>query len=76
MNTTDDNDSEPGHTPNRYPVMTGVMLGCTALGALLGVWLLTEQWTVWRRLTAGGVGGVGVGFLIIATNLVRAMFDD
>ena len=46
-----------GAALRRHPVITGVMLGCTLLGAVLGVLLLTDDWSLARRLAAGAVGG-------------------
>lgn len=59
-----------GAALRRHPVITGVMLGCTLLGAVLGVLLLTDDWSLARRLAAGAVGGAGVGFLFTATKMM------
>jgi hypothetical protein len=53
----------------RHPVVSGVLLGCTVAGAALGVWLLTGEWSLARRLAAGAVSGFGVGLLITATKM-------
>ena len=55
----------------RHPVITSVMVGCTLIGAALGLALLTDEWSAARRLLAGAVAGAGTGLLITATK----MFD-
>jgi NADH:ubiquinone oxidoreductase subunit F (NADH-binding) len=54
----------------RYPVLSGVLIGSTLLGALAGYVFLSGDWSVGRRILGGAVGGAGVGFLITATRLV------
>jgi hypothetical protein len=54
----------------RHPVITSVLLSCTILGAVCGVWLLTGEWSLARRLLAGAVAGAGTGFLITATKML------
>ena len=41
---------------SEHPVITGVMLGCTIGGAVLGLFVLTDDWSVIRRLIGGAVG--------------------
>lgn len=54
----------------RHPVLTGVLIGCTVVGAIAGLSLLTPEWSVARRIAAGAVGGAGVGLLITATRMI------
>ena len=53
----------------RHPYITGTFVVCTALGAALGLLLLTEEWSVIRRLLAGSVAGASTALLITATKL-------
>ena len=53
-----------------HPVITAVMLACTVAGAVLGLALLPETWSIARRLAGGAVSGAGVGFLITATKML------
>ena len=53
-----------------HPVITGVLLGCTLMGAGLGYELLSTEWPLWRRLLGGGVGGAGVGIFITAARMI------
>ena len=53
----------------RHPVITSVMVGCTLIGAALGLALLTDEWSAARRLLAGAVAGAGTGLLITATKI-------
>lgn len=53
----------------RHPVLTGTIVGCALLGALLGFALLTQEWSALRRIAAGAVAGAGAGFLITATKM-------
>lgn len=54
----------------RHPVITGVMVSCTLIGAALGLVLLTAEWSAARRLVAGAVAGAGTGLLITATKML------
>jgi hypothetical protein len=54
----------------RHPVIVGVMVGCVLVGAVLGGAFLTDDWSLARRIAAGGVGGLGVGFLMTATKMI------
>lgn len=54
----------------RHPVITGVLVGCTLLGAALGPVLLTEDWSLLRRVFAGGFAGAGIGLLVTATRML------
>ena len=52
-------------------MITGMMLGCTLVGAVLGFALLADDWSAGRRILGGAVAGAGAGLLITATK----MFD-
>lgn len=54
----------------RHPVMTSTLLGCTLLGAVLGAYLLTEDWSIARRLVAGALAGAGTGLLMTGTKWI------
>ena len=54
----------------RHPVVATTLLGCTVIGAVLGVALLTGEWSVLRRLFAGAVAGAGAGLLVTATKML------
>ena len=53
----------------RHPVISGVILGGAVCGAVLGFFLLTEDWSALRRIAAGAVAGAGTGFVITATKM-------
>lgn len=53
-----------------HPVITGFVAACTVGGAILGVLLLTDDWSIARRLLGGAVGGAGVGLLVTATRMI------
>ena len=63
-------DPESGSVLTRHPFIAGTLIACTVLGAVLGFYLLTGDWSVARRIAAGGVAGVGIGFLITATKML------
>jgi len=54
----------------RHPIITATLLGCTLAGAVLGFYLLTEDWSVARRLAAGAIAGAGTGLLMTATKMI------
>jgi hypothetical protein len=54
----------------QHPVITATLVGCTVIGAVLGVALLTGEWSVPRRLLAGAVAGAGTGLLVTATKML------
>ena len=66
------NPREPGFWAalRRHPVITATLLGCTLLGAVLGFYLLTDDWSVARRLAAGALAGAGTGLLMTGTKLI------
>jgi hypothetical protein len=53
----------------RHPVIVGVLVTCTLVGAVAGGVMLDEQWFVLRRVAAGAVAGGGVGLLLTATKM-------
>lgn len=53
----------------RHPVITGTIASTTLLGAVLGAFLLTGEWSLARRILAGAVAGAGTGFLLTATKM-------
>ncbi len=53
-----------------HPVIAGILLGCTVLGAVLGVALLTGEWSLVRRIAGGAVAGAGVGLIITASRML------
>ena len=53
-----------------HPVISGVIASCTLIGAVLGLFLLTGEWSIARRIAAGVVGGAGVGILITAPRII------
>jgi len=53
-----------------HPIIFGVIIGCISIGAVLGVFFLTEEWPLARRIAAGMVGGAGVGILITAPRII------
>ena len=53
----------------RHPVITGLLVACTLAGAALGPLLLTEEWSLARRVLAGAMAGAGTALLVVATKL-------
>lgn len=53
-----------------HPGIASVLVGCTLIGAVLGLMLLTQEWSVLRRIAGGAVAGAGVGFLVTATRMI------
>jgi len=54
----------------RHPVLVGTLVACTLLGAALGYFWLTQEWSVARRLAAGALGGAGSGLLVTGTKWI------
>jgi len=52
------------------PVVLGVFITCVSVGAVLGGLLLTDEWSLVRRIAAGVVAGAGVGLLITAPKVI------
>jgi len=53
-----------------HPEITATLLGCTFAGALLGCYLLTDDWSIARRLVAGAIAGAGTGLLMTGTKMI------
>jgi hypothetical protein len=53
-----------------HPIITATIAVCALLGALLGALLLTDDWSLARRIAGGLVAGAGVGLLITAPRIV------
>jgi hypothetical protein len=53
-----------------HPVIAALLVTFTVLGAAVGVGQLPEDWSLLHRLTAGGVAGTGIGFLMTATKML------
>jgi hypothetical protein len=51
-------------------VIAGLLIGCTVAGACLGAALLTDDWSLARRVAAGAVAGAGVALIVTATRLI------
>ena len=54
----------------RHPVITGILLGFAASGAVLGVAFLSDDWSLARRMAAGGIAGAGCGLLLTAYRII------
>ncbi len=52
-----------------HPVVSATLAATTLLGALAGAVLLTDEWSLARRIAAGAVAGAGTGFLLTATKM-------
>ncbi|MEW5850920.1 MAG: hypothetical protein AB2A00_19190 [Myxococcota bacterium] len=59
-----------------HPVLTFVVLACTALGVVLAVPFAPPEWSLVRGVAAGAIGGAGVGYLIVASRTIGAFGDD
>ncbi len=53
-----------------HPIIFGVVIACISIGAALGVFVLTDEWSLARRIAAGVVGGAGVSILITAPRII------
>ena len=53
-----------------HPIIFGVLIACIAIGTVLGAFLLTNEWSLARRIAAGAVGGAGAGLLITAPRII------
>ena len=53
----------------QHPVIAGTIAASTLLGAVLGAWLLTGEWSLARRILAGAFAGAGTGLLLTATKM-------
>ncbi len=53
-----------------HPIIFGVVIACISIGAVLGVFVLPDEWSLARRIAAGVVGGAGVSILITAPRII------
>ena len=54
----------------RHPIITGTLVTCVSAGAILGAVFLAEDWSLARRIAAGGVAGAGCGILLTAYRII------
>ena len=54
----------------RHPVIAAVVVSCTLAGGAAGAVLLDADWSLLRRVLAGGIGGAWVGLLFTATKMI------
>ena len=54
----------------RHPVITGVIAAFIIAGAVIGAIFLSEDWSLARRIAAGGVAGGGCGLMLTATRII------
>ena len=54
----------------RHPVITGILFGFAAAGAVLGAVFLADDWSLARRIAAGGVAGAGCGLMLTAYRII------
>jgi hypothetical protein len=50
--------------------MTGAVLACALLGAVLGGVWLPQEWSLVRRVVAGTLAGAGTGMLMTGTKWI------
>ena len=53
-----------------HPIIFAVFATCTSIGVVMGVFLLTEDWSLARRIAGGAVGGAGVALIITAPRII------
>lgn len=53
-----------------HPIILAVFVACTLVGVVMGVFLLTEDWSLARRIAGGAVGGAGVALIITAPRII------
>jgi hypothetical protein len=53
-----------------HPIIFGVVIARISIGAVLGVFVLADEWSLARRIAAGVVGGAGVSILITAPRII------
>jgi hypothetical protein len=53
----------------RHPVVSATLIATTLLGAVAGAAFLSGEWSLARRMVAGGVAGAGTGLLLTATKM-------
>jgi hypothetical protein len=59
-----------GRNVRQHPVISTILIGSTLLGAVLGAFLLTGEWSLARRIAGGAVAGAGTGMLITMTKML------
>ena len=55
---------------SNHPFIFTVFVACTLIGAVMGIFLLTEDWSLVRRIAGGAVGGAGVALLITTPRII------
>lgn len=70
-------DSKTADAPRRrcgflrdHPIIFAVFATRTAIGVVMGVFLLTEDWSLVRRIAGGAAGGAGVAPIITAPRII------
>jgi len=53
-----------------HPIIFTVFAVCISVGVVMGVFLLTQDWSLARRIAAGAVGGAGVALIITAPRII------
>jgi hypothetical protein len=53
----------------RHPVIAATLLGCALLGAAIGYFWLSGDWSAARRIGAGAVAGAGIAILVTGTKI-------
>jgi hypothetical protein len=53
-----------------YPIITGVIVGCTLVGIVLGLYFLPVEWTLARRIAGGALGGAGCALIVTAPRII------
>jgi hypothetical protein len=53
-----------------HPIICGTFAILILLGAVLGGCLLTEEWSLLRRVVGGAVAGASMGLLITAPRII------
>jgi len=58
-----------GRAARAHPWLVGLLLACTALGALVGTFALDADWSLARRALGGAVAGAGCALLVTASRM-------
>jgi len=53
-----------------HPIIFTVFATCTLLGVVMGIFMLTEDWSLARRIAGGAVGGAGVALINTAPRII------
>ena len=53
-----------------HPLITGVIALSFVTGAVIGAIFLTDDWSLLRRIAAGGVAGGGCGLMLTAYRII------